>query len=224
MTSAVDAALNRLNLQLPLAARQRSLPPELAALHRAILRSLYERGRPLTCDEIAGMVAPAGADAALLRLAADDLVVLSEDRRNAVGAYPMTTEPTPHRLILAGRTVNAMCALDALSVTLMFGGEVEIRSTCRVTGQPVRIRQRGENILEAEPSGVVVGIRWQMPRTCHAAHSMCMEMVFLASRQTALAWHGDDLANHSLLTLQEAIGLGASFFRPLIFRELPVAG
>ena len=224
MTSAVDAALNRLNLQLPLAARQRSLPPELAALHRAILRSLYERGRPLTCDEIAGMVAPAGADAALLRLAADDLVVLSEERRNAVGAYPMTTEPTPHRLTLAGRAVNAMCALDALSVTPMFGGEVEIRSTCRVTGQAVRIRQREEDILEAEPAGVVVGIRWQMPHTCHAAHSMCMEMVFLASRQTALSWHGDDLANHSVLTLAEAVGLGASFFKPLLFQEIPVAG
>ena len=165
------------------------------------------------------MLASIDVDAAWQQLASRDLIVLSKDRRDPVGAYPMTTEPTPHRLIFAGRAVNAMCALDALSVTPMFGGQVEIQSTCRVTGKPVVVRQRDESILEALPAGVLVGIRWQRPSTCHAAHSMCMEMVFLGDRQAAAAWHAGDLDNHSVLTLPEAIGLGASFFQPLVARD-----
>jgi len=210
------AAVARLSEQLPLLARRQALPAPLAEVHLALLRSLAERGRPLSRDEIAERLPDGGVDAALRRLGKDDLVVLSPGGREALGAYPMTVENTPHRLRIGAVSVHAMCALDALSVAPMLGGEVEIESRCHVTGEPIHIRQRDEEILETKPSAEVrVGVRWQQPSTC-AAHSMCVEMVFLKDESTALAWQGGDTSNISLFTLPEAIAFGAAFFKPLL--------
>jgi hypothetical protein len=211
----ITGALERLNRQLPLAARQRSLPDELIGLHRAILKSLYSQGQVPTHEEIAALLNNTGIEPALDELRRRDLIVFSEDGRLA-GAYPMTTEPTSHRLVLPGRSINAMCAIDALSVTPMFGGAVEIRSECRVTREPVVIRQQDERIVDASPSSVLTGVRWQMPCGGHAAHSMCVEMVFLKDAGTAQAWHNGALDHHSVFNLNDAVEFGARFFKPLV--------
>lgn len=216
MTTHIGAAVERLNRQLPLAVRQRELPSELASLHRAILRSLFERGRPLTREECAPLLAATSVDAALARLGAADLIVLAANGRDVAGAYPMTTEPTPHLLILPGRSVRAMCALDALSVTPMFGGAVEIRSVCRVSGEPVVVLQQDAAILDAAPGEVLVGVAWRKPCGAHAAHSLCREMVFLKDSAAAQSWHGGDLDNHTVFDLTDAVEFGSRFFKPLM--------
>ena len=60
-------ALKHLNQLLPLKYRQAALPPELVSVHRAILHSFAERGRPLSVAEIGAML---GDKAAALRAAA----------------------------------------------------------------------------------------------------------------------------------------------------------
>lgn len=219
MQTRVEVALDRLNGKLPLAGRQRTLRPEWISLHRAILQSLYDRGRAPAREDPAWLLAGTNLREALAELAARDLVVLSLDGLEVLGAYPMTTEPTPHRLAIGDRAVNAMCALDALSVAPMFGGELEIRSECRVTGEPVTIRQREEAILDASPSTVLVGIRCQ--RTCGgpAAHSLCRQMVFLKDEAAAEGWRASDGAGgelSSVFPLPDAVALGAAFFKPLV--------
>ena len=76
----IAAAIDKLNSQLPLLARQQALPPELAAAHRAILRTLAEEGRVLTNDELATLVGADGLAAAIERLGGDDLAVLNADK------------------------------------------------------------------------------------------------------------------------------------------------
>ena len=217
MTADIAAAIDRLHSQLPLQARQQALPPDLAAVHRGILAALATTGRPLERREIAALLTGGeDPDAVLRRLGADDLVVLNAEGTAALGAYPMTVEDTTHQLRVDGVAINAMCALDALSVASMYDKEVDIRSRCAVTGEPIHVRQRNETILEAEPSPEVrVGVRWQMPSTC-AAHSMCMEMVFLKDAATAEAWQDGDTENVSIFTLPEAVAFGAGFFKPLV--------
>lgn len=56
VTDKIAAAIDKLNSQLPLLARQQALPPELAAAHRAILRTLAEEGRAPSNDELAPLV------------------------------------------------------------------------------------------------------------------------------------------------------------------------
>jgi mercuric reductase len=216
MSTKIDDSLERLNRRLPLAARQAALPAEIAALHRAVLRSLFDRGRPPQPHEIEAMLREFTLREALDRLGGDDLVVLTADRERILGAYPMTSEKTPHMVAIGDRTVNAMCAIDALSISPMFGGEVKIRSKCRVNKTPVLIRQSGTSILSADPDGVMAGVRWEHSAGGHAAYSLCMEMVYLRDDAAALAWHRGDLENHVVLTLAEAVEFGARFFGPLV--------
>jgi mercuric reductase len=208
------AALERLEGILPLAARQASLPPALRTVHRAILAAFAERGAPPAAEGLVALTEDGDLAGALARLAADDLVVL-DAAGGVAGAYPFTLEGTPHRVIVHGHTVNAMCALDAVAVAPMFDCVTTIDSRCHVSGTPVRIRMDGARLLEAQPSpDLRVGIRWRSPQVC-AAHSLCREMVFLGDAAVAAQWQGDvDAA--AVLDLEEAVALGAAFFRPLV--------
>ncbi len=216
MPDTLSQAVQRLNSQLPLKDRHDRLSEPLKALHREVIKSLVMHARPLTRPEVAALVGEGEVDAAIARLGKDDLVVLSKDQRQIVGAYPVTSEATPHEVHVNGQILYAMCALDALAVSPMYEVPVEIRSRCRVSGDTVCITQDGMRIMEARPPTVRVGVRWQMPSGDHAAHSMCMEMVFLRDDATAAAWHGGDLDHHSVFTLDEAIPFGARFFKPLL--------
>jgi hypothetical protein len=229
----VAQALRRLRDLLPLKERQQSLDKPVVDLHRAILRSLLDRGRPLTGDEIAGMLGNKDAAAqAVARLVSLDLIVRNEiSSRKAktnesgalydkgvdvVGAYPMTTEATPHQVAVNGHRLYAMCAVDALAIGPMFDAETLIRSRCHVSGEPISIRQKRGEILETKPSNEIqVGIRWQRLTAC-CAHDMCRQMVYFKDTETAMAWQVQDPSLNELFTLQEAADLGRAFFLPLL--------
>ncbi len=212
----IAVAIDKLNSQLPLLARQQALPSEWVAAHRAILRTLAEEGRVLTNDELVTLVGADGVAAAIERLGGDDLAVLNADKTAVVGAYPMTMEDTVHHLRVNGHAVNAICALDAVAVGPMYDAEVAIESRCQVTGESIRVHQKGCQILSAEPSADVrVGVRWQQPGAC-AAHSMCLEMVFLKDGDTARRWVEEGEGNKTEFTLDEAVAFGAAFFVPLV--------
>ena len=216
MNTSMTSAVQRLNSKLPLKRRQAALSPELANMHRAILTSLANHGRPLDREELHQLLAAEDIDAALDRLAADDLIVMNSAGSSIAGAYPMTTEATPHHLKVNGQAVNAMCAVDSLSVGPMFNAKVEISSSCHLTGTAITIHMQGATLQEVSPSSDVhVGVRWQNPSDC-AAHSLCLEMVFLQDLPTALKWQAGDNDNTSLFTLQDAITFGAGFFTPLL--------
>lgn len=165
---------------------------------------------------MADQLGDAEVDTCLKRLADDDLVVMAGDGREVLGAYPVTTEKTAHGIEVLGQRIYAMCALDAVSVAPVFDSVVKITSSCHVTGKPVVIEMHGSDILTAHPSlDVRVGVRWQKP-VGHAAHSMCMEMVFLIDEHTARQWQGGDEMNISLFDLPAAVDFGSAFFRPLL--------
>jgi mercuric reductase len=227
-------ALQRLHDLLPLKERQDSLAPKHRELHRAILRSLIERGRPLGEDEIAKIVGDAdGARAAVALLGAYDLVVrgplvvtdvLTNKRvvldgmgGEVVGAYPVTTEPTPHKVKVNGHNLYAMCAVDALAVGTVFDAEVEIDSVCHVTGEAVHVSQRRKEVLKSSPAArdLRVGVRWQRITTT-AAHVLCRQMVFLKDAATAAKWQAKDPASIDIFTVPEAIDFGEAFFLPLL--------
>mgnify|MGYP001825486498 CR=1 FL=1 len=216
MNTAITSAIQRLNSKLPLKRRQTALPPELANIHRVVLTSLATHGRPPGREELRKLLATEDVDAALKRLADDDLIVMDSSGNDIAGAYPMTTEATPHHLKVNNQAVNAMCAVDALSVGPMFNAKVAISSRCHLTGTAITIHMQGATLQEASPSSDVhVGVRWQSSSGC-AAHSLCLEMVFLQDLPTALEWQAADNENTSLFTLQDAIALGAGFFTPLL--------
>lgn len=202
--------LYHLNGLLPLKERQNAVPRTDANVHRSILRSFAGQGRPEN---------KRAADTETLeRLHSKDLIVLDGQGR-IVGAYPFTLERTPHRLTISGHRLHAMCALDALAVSPMFDCEVQIDSQCALSGEPINIRQRGQNLLEVKPAeNLLLGIHWQ-PVTGCAAHSLCREMVFLRDLEAAMAWQQTDPEPRELFELQEAVQIAAQFFAPLMQEE-----
>ena len=216
METKIENAVRRLEEQLPLLARQQQLESHLVEVHRAILSSLATRGRSLTEPELEERLGKKEAVAhAMRRLGEADLVVLDAEAERVVGAYPMTTEETPHQLQVNGQSINAMCALDALSVGPMYDADVIIDSRCHVTAEPIHIRQKGKVIVVSQPSHAIVGVRWQIPTGC-AAHSMCTEMVFFKDAATANRWQALEPQSISLFTLSEAVEFGTAFFVPLL--------
>jgi mercuric reductase len=208
-------ALDRLNSLLPLAGNQQRLPAALRELHRLILQGFAEHGHPPSREAMAERLGDVPVDEALQQLAADDLVVLSQDRREVTGAYPFTVEERVHTVSINGRQLHAMCALDALSVAPMFDAATTVRSRCHVSGEPVEITMQGDRVTSSRPDRPWLGIRWQGTSGC-AAQSLCLEMVFLRDEATARAWQAQDRENISILDLPSAVRLGSAFFSPLL--------
>ena len=212
----LSTALDKLNSLLPLKARQSRLEPQLRDLHIAILRHFATAGGPLSRDEVVQQLGnDDAADAALACLAAEDLVVLTPDRRHIAGAYPFTAEERVHAVLVNGHTVHAMCALDALAIAPMFETATRIDSRCHITDTPVEIHMQGTELLSAKPGDVQVGIHWQGTSGC-AAQSLCLEMAYLADVETAQRWQQQDSDNTDLYELPDAVRFAAAYFRPLL--------
>ena len=211
----VSAGLERLNRLLPLKARQDALNTLERDVHRKVLKSFADTGKPLTRSQIAKQAGEERANEVLEKLAADDLIVLSGDRKEITGAYPFTVEKRVHSVNINGQDAYAMCALDALSVAPMCMASTRILSRCHVTDTPLEIQMNADKILSAMPADVHVGIRWQSTSGC-AAKNLCMEMVYLKDASTAQSWQQQDNDNISIYPLAEAAEFGAVFFKPLL--------
>jgi len=215
MSTKLEKALIRLQGILPLKERQEDCSKQVKELHQHVLRSFVSRGRILTRKEMGQHVS--NLEDAINILQGKDMVVFSGDGE-PVGAYPFTMEEREHKVHVNGQQVNAMCALDALAVSSMFGMKTHITSRCRITGDPINIRQSGETIENPDEAGATrFGIIWgaENADTC-CADSLCMEMMFLRDANIARQWLAADPANREVFTLQEAVEFGARFFAPLM--------
>ena len=215
MDTRVDQALARLNTILPLKSRQQECSAEVKALHQNILRSFVDRGRILDREEMAQQVGK--LDEAINALQSRDLVVFSADGE-PVGAYPFTMETREHRVEVNGHRVHAMCALDALAISPMFGMDTRISSQCRVSGDALHITQSGQTIENPGEAGDIhFGIIWAAANSDSCcADSLCMEMMFLKDTDTARDWLAASPANREIFTLEQAVGFAARFFVPLM--------
>ncbi|MCK2244173.1 MULTISPECIES: alkylmercury lyase family protein [unclassified Crossiella] len=121
--------------------RARATPAEVAerAVHQAILRAFASTGQPPSAARLQQVAAANGAtaDSILTRLHEADVIRL--DQAGAIRvAYPFSAVPTRHQVRLAtGRTVSAMCAVDALGIPAMLGTDATITCIDPVTGERV---------------------------------------------------------------------------------------
>ena len=205
---------DRLTAIIPLARCQAALPVAWRSAHRAILMGYADDGRPPSPADLEHLPGIDDAGALLSRLAADDMTVLDDDGK-IVGAYPFTSEATPHCVIIAGVAVHAMCAVDALSMAPMFDRTTQIDSSCAISGQPLRISMDGITISARQPAALRVGIHWA-PASGHTAHSLCRQMLFLLDEEAAAGWQAEVPEARRVYSLEQATALGAAFFVPLL--------
>ena len=124
----------------------------------ALLRIYAEVGRAPSLDALAARseMDKSAVSSLLDTLSKHDLVLLDGER--IVGAYPFTDGDSGHRVKLDGRSVNAMCAVDALGIGAMLDCDVAIESRCRHCGSPIRIttRTQGRALAAVGPQTAVV--------------------------------------------------------------------
>jgi alkylmercury lyase len=217
LTAKARKGLEKLNSVLPLKSRQESLDEKGLMFHRTFLKTLAEKGRAMTRPEMRDFlgVSDQEIEAIVARLSELDLLVVS-CCGGPVGSYPLTTEPTPHKVTSNGVRINAMCALDALAVGPMYARDVIIDSICHVSGEPIHIEQSGYRITKAVPSrDIHFGIVWGSPTGGCCAKSLCTEMVFIKDKETAERWRHHEGSLREIYDLEESVDFAAAFFVPL---------
>ena len=190
-------------------------------LRRAILVHYGETGYPPSIRRLAaktGLEADA-VEPLLERLAARDMIVLGGCRVTITGAYPFTEIDTPHSVVLDGRTINTMCAIDALGVGVMYDRDVVIASRCLDCGGPIDVEthERGAALKRYTPARTVVWLGTGYAGDC-AAKSMCKSMAFFCSDDHLASWRqGAGAGNEGYrLMIDEGLEAGKALFAPLL--------
>ncbi len=236
--SRVDRAVARLHAILPLTKMLDASGEDGRALHRRLLQRWLKQGAPLTRKAMEESEPTAAARALLEK---SGLVLFDKATGEVSGAYPLTTETRAHRVVAGKRQLCAMCAIDALAIGPMLGGEpVTVHSRCEVTGDEVTVELSGPALRgESLRSQVQVGVGWNAAKEgASCASSLCTQMVFLRDVETAEQWLSDPagslpspnnlaavtdspLPTREYFSLGDALKLAAQFFRPLGAREQP---
>lgn len=177
-------------------------------------------GRAPVAAEIADTVglSPEAVEGELRKLHARDVVVLERDGRIS-GAYPFTERPTGHKVELRGKTLTAMCAVDALGIGAMFQSDTRIASACRYCGTAIRIatRSAGTALASVIPDDAVVWSGIHYADGCSAT-SLCTVIAFFCSDDHLAAWRRGAGNGHSgfRLSLDAALQVGSAIFPPIL--------
>jgi hypothetical protein len=139
---------------VPVAASIRSrLTEDENMLRSALLDCLVDARAPLPFAAAGAVLGwhPEKVAAAGRGLAAKKLVVLDAAERVQF-AYPVSTLPTSHKVTLAdGRSLYAMCAIDALGCCFTFGQSVVVEAICQVCSLPLRIAVASAEQVTVDP-------------------------------------------------------------------------
>jgi mercuric reductase len=193
--------------------------PDEDDLRSTLLRLYAERGQAPAIDELARRtgVSENLIRSQLARLQARDLVVLDAGAQRIVGAYPWTDRATEHRVRLGERTLNALCAIDALGSGAMYRRDVVISSRCRGCGTPVSIAtsDRGRTVADIQPGSAVVWSGIRRTDGC-AAGTICTIIAFFCDDSHLEAWRAEHHPESPgfRLSIDEALQAGRAIFGP----------
>ncbi|MGA3340710.1 MAG: organomercurial lyase [Methylocella sp.] len=218
MTEAAREALDGILVAAWYDKRFGDLGTAAASVLAMLLRLYAHEGRPPSAKEIAAATGFTELETArlLTALSQHDLVILERDGAAIRGAYPFTQSATGHSLtfVRRERTLNTMCAIDALGAGAMCREDTIIRSGCHLCGVPVIVetRNRGMALDEVRPRSAVVWTGFRASRGC-AADSLCTALVFFCSDGHLDLWRASGKTNDGRrLSVEEAFQVGKSLF------------
>ncbi len=84
-----------------------------------------------------------------------NIIILKETQ--VMCAYPISATPTDYRIKLAdGREFYAMCAVDSLSMNIVFNQEYEIFSCCHMTRDKIYIKMKNGEIENVNMENIYI--------------------------------------------------------------------
>jgi alkylmercury lyase len=181
---------------------------------------LLDRASRRTCTKLEKRPASPQKDlrTAVAELEAYDLLGSDPGASVIPYAYPFTGQETEHRVGLCGRTLHAVCAVDALGIAGMFRTDIVIESSCRACGGSIEVgtAEGGKSLSHARPVDAVVW--YDLVYSGCAASSCCRSIAFFCSKAELQHW----LTAQSQqpigyrLTLDEALEVGRAIFEPVL--------
>ena len=185
---------------------------------RAVLELYAALGRPPLAPELRTETGLSEADLAelLRRLRERDLLDFAPDGGIRY-VYPFTESQTGHRVELAGQTITAMCAIDALGVGAMYATDVMIESVCRWCGGDIHVAtaDRGRTLAEVSPPDAVVW--YDFAYRGSAAASCCPAMAFFCSDEHLERWRSRAPDRQGIrLSMSEGLEVGRALFGPVL--------
>lgn len=156
------------------------------------------------------------AAAILARLHAADLLVYDAASARITAAYPFSSKPTGHQVEIAGRTLHALCAIDALGIPFMLGASGVIRSECFWCHAVVEVDVADGEIRTHRPAGLVAWYPEKDSCGC-VATSRCVLINFFCTADHLAAWRRANPGEQgTALTLEEAVEAGRTIFENLL--------
>lgn len=129
-------------------------------VRRALLGLILTEGRDPGLKAIASRLEVSESTAAKLLSALErkGFVVRDPHSTTITAAYPLSTRPTRHRVMLmgGGQLGYALCAIDALGVGQAFGDAVIARTNCPHCGRSIAVHVEEDRVVAVEPRGTVV--------------------------------------------------------------------
>lgn len=113
-----------------------------------------------------------------------------------------------YRLVAAGKTTYAWCALDTLFIPGIIGNEVRVEASDPISGEPVLLVVDRAGVRDVTPKGALVSIVIpDGPFGYDVIESFCHRVLFFASQKTGDEW----VAAHegtTLLPVDQAFEVG----------------
>lgn len=188
---------------------------------RSIMELFPTLGRPPQVEEIASALKMKreGLLLVLRELQQRDLLAFDEATGAITHAYPFTGSKSRHRVRLGERTLNALCAVDALGVGAMYRQDISIESSCQFCNAEIRIvtRRKGAALGSVSPASTVVWYDVAYSGGC-AATSCCPSIAFFCSDDHLQRW----LARRATprqgyrLSPDDALEMGRALFGPVL--------
>jgi hypothetical protein len=210
----LSAALTTAGIPPERRGRQRAerLTQAERAFYHWILRSFAEVGSPRPeAIQAASALLGLSVQQALARLASEDLVHANHDE--LLVAYPFSARPRGHRVLIDNsRTVEAMCAIDALGIGPMLGVAIEVTSRDPISGGEIWVRLDPAEGAWWEPEHAVV-LTGSVSPVGPSFQGCCDVLNFFESTETAEQYLRDhpDIAGFPI-SIPDAIEAGRAVF------------
>ena len=204
--------------------RQAALPGPLQELHRELLGAFLTDAGPPDLAALGRLAAALQLEpeTAVTTLATADLVHVDPATGRIRVAYPFSGAPTAHHVTLAdGPTVYAMCALDALGISLMARRGGRINSIDPTSGQPITVVVDGQDWRWQPTATIVLAGATAIGEVSGSVADCCCPFInFHATPHTADAYRQAHPAmTAELLDQAEAVEAARRIFGGLLHQE-----
>lgn len=192
-----------------LAARFAEAAPRLDDDGRSLSLALYRLLAGAEPVPVSALATQTGLDDKLVRAKLESWPgVFFDDRGDIHGYWGLAIPEMKHRFEVAGKTLYTWCAWDSLFLPEILRQTAQVRSSCPVTGETIRLSVRPREIATVEPAETVVSFptaeRMELGEDVVA--NFCHFVHFFSLREAAGPWLEKN-PGHVILSLEDALEL-----------------